>query len=267
MGDIPRFVIPKQKSNLRYTMPAGIVFLGLVIALLVFAPAIWPAEIAKELMAKTAPPAPLRMGNPELPHVKIISVQKGTGPRVAPRKNFIPPVLTAPPKVPVGLPPLEPPGEPINPVAPPNVGDGNYCPGCIPGPPCPGCTGMDPRFMAPPPSPPTPPAKPKVVELPKEEPPQRIMVGGKVQQAKLISQPKPMYPPLAKQAGVSGVVRLQAVIGFDGSIHSLTLVSGHPLLVPAAMEAVKQWRYQPTELNDKPVEVVTQIDVNFTLNR
>jgi protein TonB len=60
-------------------------------------------------------------------------------------------------------------------------------------------------------------------------------------------------------------VKLTAVIGKDGSIQELQVVSGHPLLVPAALQAVKQWQYNPTLLNGQAVEVVTQIDVNFTL--
>jgi len=103
------------------------------------------------------------------------------------------------------------------------------------------------------------------VQKPKEI--QRIRVGGNVQQAKLIYGPKPVYPPLAKQARIQGVVRLTAVIGTDGTIQNLQVVSGHPLLIPAALEAVKQWRYQPTLLNGEPVEVITQIDVNFTLTQ
>ena len=97
--------------------------------------------------------------------------------------------------------------------------------------------------------------------------PTRIRVGGNVQQAKLIKQPKPVYPPLAKQARIQGTVRFTAIIGKDGTIQNLQLVSGHPLLVPSAQEAVKQWVYQPTLLNGEPVEVVTQIDVNFTLSQ
>ena len=62
-------------------------------------------------------------------------------------------------------------------------------------------------------------------------------------------------------------MRFNAVIGRDGTIQNLTLASGHPLLVPAATEAVRQWVYQPTLLNGEPVEVVTQIDVNFTLSQ
>ena len=95
--------------------------------------------------------------------------------------------------------------------------------------------------------------------------PKRITIGGNVQQAKLVMQPRPVYPPLAKQARISGVVHLQAIIGADGAVKNLTVISGHPLLIPAALEAVSQWVYQKTLLNGQPVEVQTQIDVNFTL--
>jgi protein TonB len=110
-----------------------------------------------------------------------------------------------------------------------------------------------------------PPPPPPKVEVQKPVTPQRIRVGGNVQAAKIINQPKPVYPPLAKQARIQGTVRFTAIIGRDGTIQNLQLISGHPLLVPAAQEAVKQWRYQPTLLNGEPVEVITQIDVNFTL--
>ncbi len=112
---------------------------------------------------------------------------------------------------------------------------------------------------APPPPPPPVVEKPKVV--------QRIRVGGNVQQARLVRQVKPVYPPLAKQARIQGVVRFTAIIARDGTISNLQLVSGHPLLVQAAQNAVTQWVYQPTLLNGEPVEVVTTIDVNFTLSQ
>jgi protein TonB len=111
-----------------------------------------------------------------------------------------------------------------------------------------------------------PPPPPKVEEKPKPKPVQRIRVGGNVQAARLVNQPRPVYPPLARQARIQGTVRFNAIIGKDGKIENLTLVQGHPLLVPAATEAVKQWVYKPTLLNGEPVEVVTQIDVNFTLS-
>jgi TonB family protein len=98
-------------------------------------------------------------------------------------------------------------------------------------------------------------------------PPGAIRVGGNAQQAKLVSQPKPVYPELAKQARISGVVHLSALIGKDGAVKDLKVMSGHPLLIQAAMDAVQQWRYEPTLLNGAPVEVLTQIDVNFTLSQ
>ena len=112
---------------------------------------------------------------------------------------------------------------------------------------------------------PPPPPPPKVEQ--KAATPQRIRVGGNVQAANLIRKVTPVYPPLAKQARVSGTVRFTAVISKDGTIQQLQLVSGHPLLVQAAQDAVKQWLYKPTLLNGEPVEVVTQIDVNFTLSQ
>ncbi len=107
---------------------------------------------------------------------------------------------------------------------------------------------------APPPPPP-----------PKAATPKRIRVGGQVESARLIFQPKPEYPPLAKMARIQGTVRLEAIISKDGTIQDLKVVSGHPLLVKSALEAVQRWRYQPTLLNGEPVEVVTEVDVNFTL--
>ena len=100
---------------------------------------------------------------------------------------------------------------------------------------------------------------------PKPQAPKRIRVGGQVESAKLIFQPKPEYPPLAKMARIQGMVRLDAVISKDGTIQDLKVISGHPLLVKAALEAVQRWRYQPTLLNGEAVEVATEIDVNFTL--
>lgn len=107
---------------------------------------------------------------------------------------------------------------------------------------------------APPPPPP-----------PKAATPKRIRVGGQVEAAKLIFRPTPVYPPLAKMARIQGTVRLEAIIAKDGTIQDLKVLSGHPLLVKSALEAVQKWRYQPTLLNGEPVEVVTEIDVNFTL--
>jgi protein TonB len=111
-----------------------------------------------------------------------------------------------------------------------------------------------------PPPPPAPKPKPVVNDKP-------IRVGGNVSQANLIRQIKPSYPPLAKAARVQGTVKFEAVIAKDGTIQNLHLISGPPLLVQAAMQAVQQWQYRPTLLNNEPVEVITTIDVNFTLSQ
>ena len=131
-------------------------------------------------------------------------------------------------------------------------------PGGTPGGVIGGIIGSVPQAAPPPPPPPVKKEKPK--------PPQRIRVGGNVQAARLLKQPKPVYPPLARQARIQGTVRFNAIIGKDGTIQDLQMVQGHPMLAPAAMQAVKQWVYQPTLLNGEPVEVVTVIDVNFTLS-
>jgi protein TonB len=101
--------------------------------------------------------------------------------------------------------------------------------------------------------------------VPKVATPQRVRVSQGVSQGLLIHQVKPTYPPLARQARIQGVVVLQAVIGKDGNIQNLKVVSGHPMLAPSALEAVKQWKYKPYFLNGEPVEVDTTINVNFTL--
>lgn len=100
-------------------------------------------------------------------------------------------------------------------------------------------------------------------------PPQRIRVGGNVQAANLEYKVTPLYPSGAKADRVEGTVIFQAVIGKDGSILSLEQVNKlvDERLAQAASDAVKQWRYKPTLLNGNPIEVITQIDVNFTLTR
>jgi len=94
---------------------------------------------------------------------------------------------------------------------------------------------------------------------------QRIRVGGQVQQANLIHQVMPQYPQIAKTAHISGTVILHAIIDKDGSVQELQYISGPPLLMRAAMDAVRQWRYRPTLLNGDPVQVDTTISVVFTL--
>jgi protein TonB len=102
--------------------------------------------------------------------------------------------------------------------------------------------------------------------VPKAATPQRVRVSQGVSQGLLMKKVTPQYPPLAKQARIQGVVVLQALIGKDGSIQNLHVVSGHPMLTNAALEAVKEWKYKPYYLNGEPVEVETTINVNFSLS-
>src|SRR6201997_4446267 len=85
--------------------------------------------------------------------------------------------------------------------------------------------------------------------VPKVATPQRVRVSQGVSQGLLVRKVNPAYPPLARQARIQGQVMLQAVISKDGSIENLRLISGHPMLAPAAIEAVKQWKYKPYMLN------------------
>jgi periplasmic protein TonB len=111
---------------------------------------------------------------------------------------------------------------------------------------------------APPKPPPAPPVPPK--------PTGPAKIGGNVVAANLINPVKPVYPPLAKMARQQGTVKFEAMISKEGTIEDLKLISGPPLLVQAAMDAVKQWKYKPTILNGEPTEVQTTIDVNFSLS-
>lgn len=111
--------------------------------------------------------------------------------------------------------------------------------------------------MKPAPAPPPPPPEPTT---------RRVFVGGNVQQARAIFQPDPIYPVIAIQARVSGTVRLAAWISEQGAIEELRVVEGHPLLIAAAVQAVRQWRYRPLVLNGVPQKVETTIDVHFRLN-
>jgi protein TonB len=94
-----------------------------------------------------------------------------------------------------------------------------------------------------------------------------LRVGGKVQPPRLIHRIEPVYPPLAKRAGIQGEVVMEALLGEDGRVREITIKSGHPWLAAAAREAVAQWVYEPTLLNGEPYPVVLGVKVRFYLNR
>jgi protein TonB len=189
--------------------------------------------------------APLPIGDRKPPVQQRTPVRAGKPPSHA----FTEPTFREPANVPAKV--LL--GDDAPGVTPLSTGSANYgapdgVPGAMP------AEVLPPPRIAPSEPPQPPPAPPAVV---------RLKVGGIVQAAKILSQVTPPYPPLARQARIAGVVRLEAVIARNGRISSLQVTSGHPLLVGAALEAVRQWIYQPTLLNGEPVEVLTQIEVHF----
>jgi protein TonB len=114
-------------------------------------------------------------------------------------------------------------------------------------------------------TPPPPPVKPAEPAARTPEPVRIVNLGGRVLEGKILQRVLPVYPQLARSARVSGTVKLEAIITRDGRVRELKALSGHPLLVKAALDAVKQWTYQPTLLNGEPVEVNSTIEVHFTL--
>jgi protein TonB len=214
----------------------------LLLAILALIPLIYTDVLPKAQLTSflTAPPPP----PPPPPPPVVIKVVK-----IAP-KQFDAGRLTAPREIPKQVAIIQ---EEIAPTVSAGIGGGIPSGlGGIGG-------GLGSFNVAAPPPPPPPEVKQAQVK--------QIRVGGNVQAANLIKKITPVYPALAKSARIQGTVRFTAIIGKDGTIQNLQLVSGHPMLVQSATEAVKQWIYKPTLLNEEPVEVITQIDVNFTLSQ
>jgi protein TonB len=104
------------------------------------------------------------------------------------------------------------------------------------------------------------------VVIPARPAPVKPLVVSHWAEGNLIYRVKPIYPPLARQARIQGTVELRAIIGKAGTIENLAVVGGHPMLVKSAIEAVRQWRYRPYLLNSDPIEVETEVTVNFVLS-
>lgn len=142
------------------------------------------------------------------------------------------------------------------PVTEPGDPNGMFVPGAIHG------SGGGQVIATPKPPPVQPAAKPTE---PKVTGP--VRPGGVVRQPQLLREVKPVYPALARQARIQGTVRIEAIISREGLIRDARVVSGHPLLIAAALDAVRQWQYRPTSLNGDPVEVALALEVNFTLSQ
>lgn len=238
----------KNKKPLTFTI--SIIVHVVVVVVLIIMPLLFPESLSGQLSALTAlisPPPPPPPAPPPPPPTTVIRVQ---------RVQVDDGQFRAPVEIPKEIAKI------VDDTPPDSVGGVvGGVPGGVPGGTIGGILGgvigganTGPMALPPPPPP----------EAPK--PPQRIRVGGNVQQANLVRQVKPPYPPLARQARIQGAVILEAVINRQGGVEQLRVVSGHPLLVQAAMDAVRQWKYRPTLLNGDPVEVVTTITVNFNLS-
>ncbi len=229
----------------RATLPIAYIFEGILVGVTVLIPLIYTEALPKaQLMTFLAAPPPPPPPPPP----------PAAAPKVVVKKVSVEDIMRAPTVIPKTITRFKDEPEP-----PPQAAAGvvGGVPGGVPGGSAGGVIGgiIYGLGSAPPPPPP-----------PKAATPKRIHVGGQVEQARWIFHPNPEYPPLAKMARIQGVVRLEAIIDKDGTIKDLKAVSGHPMLIKSAMEAVSRWRYQPTLLNGEPVEVATEIDVNFTLS-
>jgi protein TonB len=221
------------------------------IGILILIPLIWTDVLPKaqlvSFLTAPAPPPPPPPPPPPTPAVKVI--------KVAPRQ-FDAGRLTAPKEIPKQVAMI------TEEALPPSMASSTVggVPGGVPGGIAGGVIGGI-SGAAPPPPPPPPPV---VKEVPKDNKPRPI--GGNVAAANKIKNVVPVYPPLAKSARIQGDVKFTAIISKDGTIQKLEFVSGHPLLVQSARDAVLQWVYKPTLLNGEPVDVITDITVHFTLS-
>jgi protein TonB len=240
-----------ERTKKSLTLTISIIAHVVVVVVLIIIPLLFPETLQGQLSALTQlispppPPPPAPPPPPPTTAVRVVKPQVDDG------------QFRAPVEIPKEIARIVDDGPPPDAALGGVVGG---VPGGVPGGTLSGVLGGvlgGPQLIAPPPPPPPP-------EAPR--PPQRIKVGGNVQQANLVKQVKPPYPPLARQARIQGTVILEAVINRQGSVDQLRVVSGHPLLVQSAMDAVRQWKYRPTLLNGEPVEVVTTITVNFNLS-
>ncbi len=231
----------RSGNSRRAAVPAAYFLEAVLVGALVLAPLIYTEALPKVLMGIQVPDVPLPRGVP-----RAATPTAKSPPRA--KIDLAKTPILIPEHIPVIIDPVslqhEPPGQVVD------IGLGDLPPGVADGI----FTGM--LLGSAPPRPAAPTRSARV---------RRVKVGGVVEAAKLIFAPKPEYPPLAIIARIQGTVRLEAIINKDGTIQDLKVLSGPPLLVKAAIEAVARWRYQPTLLNGEPVEVLTDIDVNFCL--
>ena len=253
---------PEKDKYQKPSVIGSVVFHGLLIVMVLVIPLLLPQSISQRellitLVSPIGPPPPPPPPPVELPAVAV-TPPKAVEAQVRPVTPEIV-TLVAPTAIPREIAKII--EEPIAP--PPGVIGG--VPGGIPGGTVGGVLGgllatnvipAAPPAIAPPPPPPPPP--PKAVA-----PAEPVRVGGSVKEPRAIKMVPPVYPPLASKARVSGTVVLEATLTAEGKVEEIKVVSGHPLLVDAAINCVKQWIYEPTYLNGVPVPVILTARVHF----
>ena len=218
------------------------------VALLVLVPMIYTQAVPiKDLGVFIMPTAPTRRADPPRRE------HTPTRPANPVASNYIDGTLFQPGRIPPRTPTID---DPIDAEVGPVGSSRDSCVGCIPSV----GTGANNQAIADVLSRGAKPIMPSI------KPPELVRRSEGVMEGLLVRKVTPIYPELAKRARVHGRVMLSATIARDGSIQNLTTISGHPMLVGAAVDAVRQWRYRPYLLNNQPVDVETTVTVTFTLN-
>lgn len=250
------FVQPNSRVRTGWSLVTSFGLQALMLAVALAIPLVNPEILPRVLESSIllAPPAPPPGPPPDMP--RALADASRAPVREIPPGFYEPAAIPRTPAILVD--------EPVE----TGVGDpGPYVPGSVPGAgPSHGSEFVRSLLNAERSAAPPPAQTAKSAELPRT-PAAPIHVSKGVQEAMLIDKVIPLYPPLAVRARVQGVVHLTALISREGRVTQLKVISGHPMLIPPAIEAVKQWRYRPTLLSGVPMEVVTQVDVKFTLGQ
>ena len=254
--DLPA-TFPEKDKYKKPSVIGSIVFHSLLIFVVIIVPLLMPQTIPERellvtLVSPIGPPPPPPPPPVALP---VITAPKAVQPQV---RSVATDALIAPVALPKEVVKIV--EEPIVPA----VGVIGGVPGGMPGGIARGVLGgilaanASPPPVLAPPAPPPPPPPPQVAV-----PTVPIRIGGVVKEPQVIKMVPPVYPPLAARARVNGLVVLEATLTAQGSVEQIRVISGHPLLIDAAVECVKQWQYEPTYLNGTPVPVILTAKVHF----
>jgi protein TonB len=251
--DLPA-TFPEEDKNKMPAAVGSIVFHIVLVTTLILVPLLVPQRVEHwQLMTLIAPLAP---PPPPPPPVQLQARSKPTAPEIQRVIKVEPGTIVMPTEIPKEIARIVD--------DPPASGVGGVL-GGVPG----GAVGeilrsvllasVKPAEPAPPPPPPPPSPAPVIV------PTTPIRVGGAVQEPRIVKLVPPVYPKLAIKARVKGIVILEATLTAEGTVDEIHVISGHSLLVQAAIDCVKQWRYEPTYLNGDPVPIILTAKVNFDL--